>query len=122
MKTIKPILFSALIVGALTVTQTDAFARFEHHSEHEGDFAAAKDFNRSDGSKLHAILDHSGGESSSFVTSEIHKKGPEIVTLEGSIQGYAHEDVVGVKHPESKKKSKAETSCTTNPYTTHCTK
>jgi hypothetical protein len=120
MKATQPLIFSALILGALSTTQMDAFARFEHHSEHEGDFAAAKDFNRSDSSKLHAILDHSGGESSSFVTSEIHKKGPEIVTLEGSIQGYAHEDIVGVKHPESKKKSAAETSCAHKPGQPGC--
>lgn len=121
MKATQPLIFSALILAALSMPQTDAFARFEHHSEHQGgDFAAAKDFNRSDDSKFHAILDHSGKGSSGFVTSEIHKKGPEVVTLEGSIQGYAHEDIVGVKHPESREKPKAMVSCHNDPYNSGC--
>ena len=34
MKATQPLIFSALILAASTLSQTDAFARFEHHDGH----------------------------------------------------------------------------------------
>ncbi|MBY0272876.1 MAG: hypothetical protein K2X02_05640 [Alphaproteobacteria bacterium] len=109
MKATQPLIFSALILAALSMPQTDAFARFEHHSEHQGgDFAAAKDFNRSDASKFHTVLKHPEEITAGDVKSELKEKGPEIVTL-GGAHGIVHEGDVGAAHPESLSKTECST-------------
>ncbi len=124
MQTIKPILFCALTLGILSTTPTDAFARGMPHG-HGGDFAAMENRAREiphadDTSKFHAVLKHPN-EPTSGAASEIRKEvEPEVVTVQGSIQGYAHEGVVGEAHPESKIQPKAMVSCYDSPNSTTC--
>jgi hypothetical protein len=123
MQTIKPIIFCALTLGILSTTQTDAFARWEHHGG-RGDFAAAEDrareIPRDDASKLHTVLVHPsvrGENSFDAAASKFHNPGPEVVTPDGFPSRFtAHEGVVGDAHPESKTQLKTETSCYDNPH------
>ena len=91
--------------------QTDAFARGEHHSGH-GDWTEG---GRPEDSKLHTVLKHPEENRSGFTTNDaFHQHGPEIVTSRGA-HGIVHEDDVGAAHPESRTKSKAETTCAHEP-------
>lgn len=54
MKNIKPILFSSLIVGVLSVAQTDAFARGEVHG-HGADAAPAEGVNKQGNVNSHGV-------------------------------------------------------------------
>lgn len=129
MKPIKPIIFCTLILGVLSATPTDIFA-FGGHRGHRGDFTAMEQ-RGDDASKYHTVLRHPEEGTSGFAAnSGLNVKGPEMITLNNGreqvssidtgVLGVVHEDVVGVKHPESKKKSKAMFNCVTDPNSTGC--
>jgi hypothetical protein len=109
MRAFKTTVGCLFILGALSVTQTDAFARFEHHG-HGGWTEGGRPENES---KLHTVLRHPEERTFDAANDGVHEHGPEIVTPDGA-HGIVHEDDVGVKHPESKAKSKAEADCSHN--------
>lgn len=123
MTAIKPSVFCSFVFAALSTTQTDAFARYEHHGHGAGEFAA-QDFSRRDipesgGHKFHAVL---GYDTEERHKSDIDAMGhdpaePEIARVDRQrmsgvrvdhFQGFAHEDVVGIAHPESKTQKNEE--------------
>ncbi len=149
MHTTKPILFCSLIVGTLSATQTDAFARWGHHRHggFHGNFAALDNRMRADDlrrlredSKYHAVLDHSGEKAhdSRLDVKKINPVSPEMITLSNGIThnvsidngqlttigtrvlGIVQEDEVSARHPESRTKSAAMTKCGHDPSSPGC--
>jgi hypothetical protein len=109
--------WSLLVLAALSTTQTDAFARYEHHAHGAGDFAAQgvsrRDTSERDDSKSHAVLGYGteGGHKSNIDAQRHDPAEPEVIRIDNErmggvkidqVQGFAHEDVVSIVHPESK--------------------
>lgn len=123
MRAIKPIVFCSFVFTALSTTQTDAFMRREHRGEGAGEFAA-QGFSRRDipepgGHKFHAVLGYDTEErhKSDIDTMRHDPAEPEIARVDRQrmsgirvdhFQGFAHEDIVGIAHPESKMQEGAE--------------
>lgn len=106
MRALETTVWSLLLLSALSMAQTDAFA-FGGHRGHRGDFTAMEP-RTDDGSKYHTVLKHPEEGTSGFATSNsLQQRGPEIVTLNGA-HGIVHEDDVSAVHPESKTQKKQE--------------
>ena len=94
MRITKSIVFSSLIVGALSTTQTDAFARGAPHGHGERpdprdikfpDSSALKEIKRPDASKYHTVLNHPEereASSRSGTSSDLQAKGPEDIKVD----------------------------------------
>ena len=127
MSTLKPIVFGTLVLAALSVTQIDAFARGREgprpHFEHQ---------------EVPHTNNNQGARPSGPATSETQvsrPRGPEVVTPDGISREVVVPEGVTIGNggavvvPEGgttvtgqKDQLKTETSCTTNPTSSHCLK
>lgn len=146
MKTIKPVVFCSLIVGALSVAQTDAMAVGTHHGHGRGGDSVPKENKHTDDSKYHTVLNHSADEetkSSSSSSGAVKLKGPEEIRVDNDEQttvrvgdngmetmvssgafGVVHEDDVTAAHPESQtqqnQKHKSAKECSSSAWNPYC--